>query len=84
MKDFKDKYNNEIYGILHGFDRMIIKGHIFPFYYGNNFYYFLNEEGIRLKNFKDYALKNNKLIKKHIENIITSSGCYTLNPQANN
>ena len=45
MKDFKDKYNNEIYGILHGFDRMIIKGHIFPFYYGNNFYYFLNEEG---------------------------------------
>ncbi len=76
MKDFKDKYNNEIYGILHGFDRMIIKGHIGHFYYGNNFYYFLNEEGVRLKGFKDYALKNNKLIKEHIENIITSSGCY--------
>ena len=76
MKDFKDKYNNQIHGILHGFDRMIIKGHIMHFYYGNNFYYFLNEEGVRLKDFKDYALKNNRLIKEHIENIVTSSGCY--------
>ena len=30
----------------------------------NNFYYFLNEEGVKLKDFKDYALKNNSLIKR--------------------
>jgi hypothetical protein len=76
MTGFKDKYNNQIYGILHGFDRLIIKGYIGHFFYNNNFYYFLNKECVQLKDFKDYALKNNKLIKEHVDGIITSSGCY--------
>ena len=52
MADFSETFNSHIHGILHGFDRIIIKGHIPHFYYGNNFYYFLNQEGIKLKDFK--------------------------------
>lgn len=74
--NFSDKYKNKIFGVLHGFDRMIFKGHIGHFYHGNNFYYFLNEEGIKLKSFKEFALSNNKMIKDHIEKIISASGCH--------
>lgn len=76
MESFEGKYNNQIFGVLHGFDRMIIKGYIGHFYYGNNFYHFLNQEQVRLKDFKDFALRTNKMIKGHIDNIEESSGCY--------
>jgi len=76
MENFTNKYNDQIWGILSGFDRMIIKGHIGHFYYGNNFYHFLSKEDVQLKNFKDFALQTNKMIKEHIENIIESSQCH--------
>ena len=74
--DFSTTFKNSIYGILHGFDRIIIKGHIPHFYHGNNFYYFLDQEGIKLKDFKDYVIKVTTSIKDHLESIVTESGCY--------
>ncbi|MBD3272803.1 hypothetical protein GF385_00430 [Candidatus Dependentiae bacterium] len=74
--NFAETFKDSIHGILHGFDRIIIKGHIPHFYYGNNFYYFLDQEGIKLKCFKDYVIRVTDSIKKDLESIITESGCY--------
>jgi len=63
METFLEKYDSKISGILHGFDRIIIKDHIQKYYAGNNFYYFLNKENVLLKDFKAYSLKINKILK---------------------
>ena len=76
MADFLETFNAHIHGILHGFDRIIIKGHIPHLYYGNNFYYFLNQEGIKLKDFKDYVIKVSTGIKEGLETYIKENDCY--------
>jgi len=70
MEEFIDKYSNFIHGVIHGFDRILLKGYIGEFYHGNNFYYFLNEEKVKLKDFKDYAGRVTKEIKSHVEKIV--------------
>ncbi len=77
MKNFLNKYSDYIHGVIHGFDRIILKGYIGEFYYGNNFYYFLNKEGIQLKYFKDYAQRVTKEIKSHVEKIVSEMGVYS-------
>jgi len=77
METFLQKYENHTRGILHGFDRIIIKGHIQKFYVGENFYYYLNKENIMLKDFKGYVEKVNEIIKSHIDTIKQKSGCYS-------
>lgn len=77
MANFIDTFKESIQGVLHGFDRIIIKGHIPTFYYGNNFYYFLDKEGVKLKDFKDYVIKVTTSIKEQLELYIQTSGCYT-------
>lgn len=53
-----------------GFDRIIIKGPIRHFYYNNNFYYFLDEEKVRLKDYKSYVLKVTGKITAGIKRLI--------------
>jgi hypothetical protein len=77
METFLQIYKTKIDGILHGFDRIIIKGHIQSFYANDNFYYFLKKEQVQLKDFKEYALKINEKIKAHIEKIKEETGCYS-------
>jgi hypothetical protein len=76
MDSFENKYKESINGILHGFDRMIFKGYLGEFYNNNNFYYFLDKEGVKLTDFKKYALSVNEKIKDHIEEIVKQTGCY--------
>jgi len=77
MKRFLQNFDDYINGILHGFDRIILKGHIRHFYYNNNFYYFLSQENVKLKNFKGYVLKVTDDIKTHIKHLIEKERCYT-------
>ena len=53
MQKFINKYSSYIHGVIHGFDRIILKGHIGDFYYKNGFYYFLSQEAVKLKDFKE-------------------------------
>ena len=77
MKKFLQNFDDYINGILSGFDRIILKGHIKHFYYNNNFYFFLNQQNIKLKNFKSYVLKVTDRIKIHIKHLIEKEGCYS-------
>ena len=76
MKKFLQNYGTFINGILHGPDRIIISGHIKHFYHGNNFYYFLDQENIKLKDFKQYVLNVTDSLKTHIKQIIEKANCY--------
>jgi hypothetical protein len=76
MKRFLQNYSEFIEGVFHGFDRIIIKGHIKHFYHGNNFYYFLNKENVKLKDFKAYVLKVTDTIKAQTKEVISQTGCF--------
>lgn len=77
MQKFIDKFNNKIHGVIHGFDRIILKGHIGNFYQKNGFYYFLSIEDTKLKDFKGYVQKVTGQIKSHVNNIVSETGAYT-------
>ncbi|MBN2092870.1 hypothetical protein JW964_24830 [candidate division KSB1 bacterium] len=77
MKQFLQNFDSLINGVLHGFDRIILKGHIRLFYMNNNFYYFLKEEHVKLKEFKQYALHVTEDLKAHITHLIESTTCYS-------
>jgi hypothetical protein len=76
MKNFIQTYESLINGILHGPDRIIINGHIKHLYHGNNFYYFLDQQHIKLKDFKQYVLQITDDIKTHVNKIIEETNCY--------
>jgi hypothetical protein len=77
MQKFIDKFSESIYGVIHGFDRIILKGYIGDFYYGNGFYYFLSKEAVKLKGFSEYAQKVTRQIKTHVEKTVSDTGVYT-------
>jgi len=76
MKKFLEKFDSLINGVLSGFDRIIIKGHLKQFYHNNNFYFFLNKENVQLKDFKQYVLKITDTLKTHVKQIIEKENCY--------
>lgn len=76
MEKFINQFKGQINGVLQGFDRIMIKGHIKNFYHKNNFYYFLNQEKVQLKDYKEYALKVTSEMKESIEGTIKQTGCY--------
>ena len=77
MQKFLNKYSSYIHGVIHGFDRIILKGYIGDFYYKNGFYYFLSQETVKLKDFKSYALKITDQLKSHVEKTVSETGAYT-------
>ena len=62
-----DKFKDKINGILHGFDRMIIKGHIRQFFSKSGKAYYMSQEGVLLKDFTEYAEGKTNQIKNFIE-----------------
>jgi hypothetical protein len=76
MKEFVETFQNNIHGIIHGFDRMIIKGFVHGLYMGNGFYKYLSEEGVKLKDFKEYSINTSTSIKDHLERYIKTNNCY--------
>jgi hypothetical protein len=70
IEKFKDKIN----GILNGFDRMIIKGHVLQLFSDSGKRYFLSRENVLLKDYGDYAEKVTKSIKAGIEEMAEKAG----------
>jgi hypothetical protein len=71
----EEKYQESIYGKLEGFDRLIFKGHLTSFFH-NGFYYFLSKENVLLKDYGQYVKQITTKLKEHINQIVTSAGCY--------
>jgi len=72
MEKFIHQFKEHISGVLRGIDRIMIKGYITDFYHNNNFYYFLSEEQVQLKDYKEYVLKiTSKIAKLRAHKLIT-------------
>lgn len=50
-----EKFKDKIKGVLSGFDRMIIKGHLRQLFSDSGKRYFLSQEDVLLKDFGEYA-----------------------------
>jgi len=74
MNEFQRINQDKVTGILHGFDRMIFKGHMTTFFPENGFSSFLNRQGILLKDYKEYVTKVTGEIKKHVNKIAEDKG----------
>jgi hypothetical protein len=64
-----DKFQDKINGVLSGYDRMIIKGHLRQFFSPSGKMHFLSQENVLLKDFGEYAKITTDKIKEHVENI---------------
>jgi hypothetical protein len=70
IEKFKDKIN----GVLSGFDRMIMKGHILQFFSESGKRYFLSQGKVLLKDFVEYAEKITKSVKAQAEKLAEETG----------
>ena len=61
---------------MEGFDRLIFKGYLTGFFNNQGFYYFLSQKGILLKNYGEYVKQTTTKLKEHINQIISTTGCY--------
>lgn len=77
MEKFLEQYQSDVTGVLHGFDRIILKGHLKDFYHNNGFYYYLSQENVKLKEFKTHAEKVTTQLKAHVEALAIKAGAYT-------
>lgn len=60
-----ENYYEQIKGMLHGFDRIIFKGHILQFFSQSGRNYFLSKENVLLKDYSTYAQSITSQIKEH-------------------
>lgn len=69
-----DKFKDKINGVLTGFDRMIIKGHIMQLFSDSGKRYFLSQENVLFKDFSEYAEKVTNALKDNVNKILEESG----------
>ena len=73
MKSIKN-YHDQIKGILHGFDRIIFKGHLRQFFSPSGRAHFLSMENVLLKDYSAYAQSITSQIKEHARGMAESLG----------
>lgn len=74
MNTILEQYKDKINGTFFTFDRMILKGHIRPFYSPSGKKYFLSDRNVLLKDFSSYAEQVTSSIVSHTEELAHSLG----------
>ena len=69
-----NNYHDQIKGILHGFDRIIFKGHLRQFFSPSGQSHFLSKEDVLLKDYSAYAQSITSQIKEHAHEMAKSLG----------
>ena len=69
-----EKYDDKINGVLETFDRMLINGYFSHLFSHDKFLYYLIENGVMLKDFKDFANEQTALLCGHIDGYIKENG----------
>lgn len=72
--DFTEQHSPEILGILHGFDRILIRGTVTNFFYPNGMMYYLSRTDTLLKDFPALAEAQTKALREHLEKLAGQSG----------
>lgn len=74
MNTILEQFNEKINGTFSFFDRMIIKGHIRPFFSPSGKGFFLSEQNVLLKDFSAYANQVTDGIVAHVEKLAADAG----------
>jgi len=69
-----NNYHDQIKGSLHGFDRIIFKGHLRQFFSQSGRSHFLSMENVLLKDYSAYAQSITSQIKEHAREMAESLG----------
>jgi hypothetical protein len=64
MKNFLSRFESLITGVLSGFDRLVFRGNLIPFHLPHGMFRHLDRAGIRLLDFKDYAVQTSENVKE--------------------
>lgn len=69
-----EKYQEDIYGTLHCYDRVVIAGHLQPLCYPKGMAKYLSQHGIRIFNYAQFAEPLRNLIRGNAETIAKENG----------
>lgn len=69
-----ENYQDKIKGVLHGFDRIIFKGHIRQFFSPSGRKHFMSMENILLKDYREYSMKITGNIIENAKKIASDTG----------
>lgn len=64
MDGFVARFKSKITGVLSGFDRLVFRGTLIPLVRERGMHVLLARAGVRLLDFKDYALKTSERVKE--------------------
>ena len=64
MEGFVARFKSKITGVLSGFDRLVFRGTLIPLVRERGMHVLLARAGVRLLEFKDYALKTSERVKE--------------------
>jgi hypothetical protein len=70
---FARKHHGHVHAVLSCFDRLILRGHL-PLSYPRGLEAFLAQQGVLLKDFKDYAPKVADRVKEHVRAAVEQAG----------
>jgi hypothetical protein len=74
MERFLTRHKDRIIGIIAGYDRLLFRGQAKSLCYSKGMEIFLTKRGVRLKDFKAFALQATARVTAHAKQLATSSG----------
>ena len=74
IKLLSEKYENEIAGVLHCYDRVIIRGYLQPLGYPKGMTRYLYQEGVRVFDYSKFAEPLRHEIRANAETIAQENG----------
>jgi hypothetical protein len=69
-----EKYEDELYGVLDCYDRVLISGHLHPLAYAKGMTKYLYEQGIRIFDYPQFAHPLRDMIRANAEQIAKENG----------
>jgi hypothetical protein len=74
MERFIQRFSDKITGVLSGFDRLVFRGSFRLLSSVNGMAYFLNQQGIKLTQFKEYVEQQTSFLRSKIQEKVKASG----------
>lgn len=66
MNSFLQKHAPDVIGVLSGFDRLVFRGTLLPLVRDGGIFWFLQRAGVRLLDFKGFAVKTTEHVKRAV------------------
>lgn len=69
MKTFTEQHKEHTHGVLHGFDRLLFRGHFTGFYMSKGIYYYMSVSGVKLTTYNQHVEQCTSDLRTHIRQL---------------